>query len=90
MNLISKKRNPEERAERNILYTIGILIALYLVAPLIYFGFGYVAGLVIEFTLGRWVIEGLSIVGVYITMKQIPLLCGVLSLISMFFSSFEK
>lgn len=90
MSLISKKRNSAEREERNIFYAIGIIIALYLIGPLIYFGFGYVAGLVIEFTLGRWVIEGLSIVGVYITMQQIPLLCGVLSLISMFFSSFEK
>ena len=90
MNLIPKKKNPVEKSEENILYTIGILIALYLVAPLIYFGFGYVTGLVIKFTIGRWVIEGLSIVGVYITMQQIPILCGVLSLISMFFSSFEK
>lgn len=90
MNLISKRKNPVEKSEENILYTIGILITLYLVSPLIYFGFGYVTGLVIKLTIGRWVIEGLSIVGVYITMQQIPILCGVLSLISMFFSSFEK
>lgn len=72
------------------MYTLGIILLLVLAIflnPMLSFFFGWLAGWVIRLTIGHLFIAGLAVLGLDITLAQIPLMCGALGVIASFFKS---
>lgn len=64
---------------------IGFILFLIVFAPFLNFLIGYFTGWLISKTFGVTFIAGVNLIGINLTIKQIPLLCGVLNIIGGFF-----
>ena len=62
-----------------------ILIFAALITPFLFFGVGWLTGLVIKLTFGNLFIRGVSLLNINISLSQIPLFCGILGIIGSFF-----
>jgi len=76
--------------KRDNLYKVLIFfIIFFLIEPFLFFWFGYFVGWIAKITIGKVLIEGLSLVHISIALNQIPLLAGTLSWIGSFFYQFK-
>ncbi len=60
-------------------------IALIFISPFIAFAEGWLIGWLIKIIFGTIFISGLKLIGISITIDNIPLICGTLNLIGYFF-----
>ena len=62
--------------------------ALILILPVFYFLMGAFTGWIISSVLvfaGNWVVDGLALLHLEVTLEQLPLLCGTLGFIGAYF-----
>ena len=68
-------------------YILLIILAFFL-APILSFGIGFLAGLIIKITIGTSIVSGLNLIGLNISLNDLPLFFGTLSIIGDFFKSY--
>lgn len=71
-----------------ILLAILGIIALLIVLPIFYFLIGALVGWIISVPVafvGQWVISGMALLHVELSLAQLPLFCGTLGFISAYF-----
>jgi hypothetical protein len=62
--------------------------AIMIVAPIFYFLMGALVGWIISVPVafvGEWIIDGMALLGVELTLAQLPLFCGTLGFIGAYF-----
>ena len=66
-----------------------VLISLFflILSPFVDFLLGFIIGIVIKLIFSDIFIKGLSLLNISISVNQIPMFCGILSLIGSFFKS---
>ena len=70
-----------------ILLTFFIIVGLIFIAPIVTFGLSYFAGWLAKITIGGFIVEGFSSLGLTVLRDDIPLIAGVIGWIAGFFSS---
>ena len=70
-----------------ILLTFFIIAGLIFIAPIVTFGLSYFAGWIAKITIGGFIVEGFSSLGLSVLRDDIPLIAGVIGWIAGFFSS---
>lgn len=73
-----------------ILGAIGLVVVVILFAPFLNFILGYFIGWLISKTFGATLLAGLKLLGLNITITQLPLLCGTLNVIGSFFRNSKE
>jgi len=68
--------------------TLLTILVMLILMPFLYFGLGWLEGLIIKATIGQIVLRGLMLIGLNISADNLPLLCATLSLLGgLFFTS---
>lgn len=73
-----------------IIGAFGLVIVIIIFSPFLNFILGYFIGWLITKTFGTTFLAGLNLLGLKLTMTQIPLLCGTLNAIGSFFRNTVK
>lgn len=60
-------------------------ILLLLILPIIYFGLGFIIGLIIKLFIGNLIVNGALALGIIITTNDIPLIWGTLMAVASIF-----
>jgi len=68
---------------------IAALIAFVFFASWLSFWVCYLGGIVTKIVIGKYIVAGMSILGLNITLDQIPLIAGTLGWIGGFFKSYS-
>lgn len=66
---------------------ILITIIMFFVLPFINFACGFLAGLIIKVTIGTYIIAGLNLIGLNISLNSLPLFFATLAVIASFFKT---
>lgn len=68
---------------------LGMLIVTIIVAPILCFLGGYVSGLILNWTVGGLVVNGLNLMlnTTRFTADKLPIICGALAVVGSFFKS---
>ena len=75
---------------KNICEIIGVIcviIIILFIFPWLSFWFGYFCGWLSKITIGKYLVEGFSLVGLTIPLNKVPLLSGVIGWVACFFGS---
>lgn len=71
---------------------LSVLVALIItiiITPILCFFGGYISGLILKLTVGRFVVNGLNFIlnTTRFTADKLPIICGALAIVGLFFKS---
>ena len=72
-----------------LLGIVTFFILIIFILPWICFWFAYFGGWVTKITIGKYIVEGFSLIGITLPLNKIPLLAGTLGWIGGFFKTYQ-
>lgn len=73
---------------REVLIVVIFTILIIIFGSALMFWAGYLDGIIINWLFGGWVVKALALIHINIDRSQIPLLFGLIGLISSFFKTY--
>lgn len=73
-----------------ILGIIALIVIFIFIEPWLFFWLAYFGGWIAKITIGKYLIEGLGILGITVPLGKIPLIAGVLGWIGGFFKNISS